>query len=184
MGMVKWIMALLMVSAVYAEETFSLDKHPQMKCGDFLEHLENKVKNNIVVVHNNQKLRISLAWDDWWNIGVFKNKLEWGDYIGFPVEINNGFISYDKKIFKKDQLDDFIKTIKANAKDKNICIVIKFNEKIKDKIILNTWVFLYTMHQLAYNRVAYIQFNDSEEKSQDDSSCPPPDQTAHQILNS
>lgn len=99
--MMKWIIVLLIISTTYAEETFSLNKHPHTKCGDFLEHLENRVKNDIVVIHRNQKLHISLVWEDWWNIGISDNKLEWGKYRGFLVEINNGFILYDNEKFKK-----------------------------------------------------------------------------------
>lgn len=180
--MMKWMAILLIVSTAYAEEVFSLSKYPHIKCGDFLEHLENRVKNDIVVTHHNQKLRISLVWEDWWNIGISDNKLEWGKYRGFPVEINNGFILYDNEKFENNQLDDFVKKITSKAKDKNICIVIKFNEKMKDLLFLDTWVFLYAIHQLAHNRVAYIHFNDSKEKDEDHSS--PPDRTAHQILSS
>ncbi len=180
----KWmIIALLMLSTVYAENIISLDKQPNIKCADFLDYLENGAKNDIVVIHRNRKLHISLVWDEWWNIGISDDKLEWRRYIGFLVEINNGFILHDNRKFTKNQLDDFIKHIKMKSKEKNICIAVKFNEKMKDEFFINTWVFLHAIHQLAHDRVAYIRFDVPEEDAQEPPSCPSPEETAHQILS-
>lgn len=46
---------------------------------------------------------------------------------------------------------------------------------MKEKSILEIWDFLYYIHRVSNNRVAYIRFDVPEEDAQEPPSCPPPE---------
>lgn len=182
----KWILVIFMSYLSYSQQEFNFNEYNK-KCGDLFRYIELNQPNEITLIHKKEKIRIVLSWDEWRSVyagqedklDVFKFK----NYIGFYIGVNSDFIYFAGNKFRKENLDDFFKLIIKKSDNNKICFIVKIDQVMKEKSILEIWYFLYCIHHLSDDRVAYIRFDVPEEDVQEPPSCPPPEKTAYQILS-
>ena len=182
----KWILVIFMSYLSYSQQEFNFNEYNK-KCGDLFRYIELNQPNEITLIHKKEKIRIVLSQDEWRSVyagqedklDVFKFK----NYIGFYIGVNSDFIYFEGNKFRKEGLGDFLKLIIKKSDNNKICFIVKIDRVMKEKSILEIWDFLYYIHRVSNNRVAYIRFDVPEEDAQEPPSCPPPEKTAHQILS-
>lgn len=176
-----------MIFSSYAQEEFSFKRSLDIKCGAFFEYIEKNLPNSITLIYKKEKIHISFSWEEWRELyGGQEDKfdeLKFKNYIGFYVKVNSDFISFMGKKFYRNELDDCSKLMKAKANDSKICFIVKIDQVMKGKPISDIWDFLYYMHHMSNNRVAYIRFDVPEKSYQEDHSSSLPEETAYQILS-